>query len=132
VLAGQIALCCILVTASFVSLRGLVESLTMPLGIDPRGVATAAFDLGLAGYQGLQVQSFQQKALERIERIPGVTSAAFSDTVPLYMDQSDVQVYSGGTTDLRPPNAKRTYYYVVSLERQGECATGRYRERDLC
>ena len=42
VLAGQIALCGILVTASFVSLRGLVESLTMPLGIDPRGVATAA------------------------------------------------------------------------------------------
>ena len=114
VLAGQIALCCILVTASFVSLRGLVESLTMPLGIDPRGVATAAFDLGPAGYQGPQVQAFQQKALERIERIPGVTSAAFSDTIPLYMDQSDVQVYSGDITDLRPANAKRTYYYVVS------------------
>src|SRR5215469_1015462 len=55
VLAGQIALCCVLVTASFVSLRGLVESLTMPLGIEPRGVAAAAFDLGPAGYKGLQV-----------------------------------------------------------------------------
>jgi ABC-type antimicrobial peptide transport system permease subunit len=30
------------------------------------------------------------------------------------MDQSDVQVYSGDITDLRPANAKRTYYYVVS------------------
>ncbi len=114
VLAGQIALCCILVTASFVSLRGLVESLTMPLGIDPRGVATAAFDLLPAGYQGPQVQAFQHKPLAFIERIPGVTSAAFSDTIPLYMDQSDIQVYSGGTTDLRPANAKLTYYYVVS------------------
>jgi len=114
VLAGQIALCGVLVTASFVSFRGLVESLTMPLGIDPRGVATAAFDLGPAGYHGPQVQAFQQKALERIERIPGVTSAAFSDTIPLYMDQSDVVVYSGDTTDLRPANAKLTYYYVVS------------------
>jgi predicted permease len=114
VLAAQIALCCILVTASFVSLRGLVESLTMPLGIEPRGVAAAAFDLGPAGYQGPQVPAFQQKALEFIERIPGVTSAAFSDTIPLYMDQSDVVVYSSDTTDLRPKNAKRTYHYVVS------------------
>jgi predicted permease len=114
VLAGQIALCCILVTGSFVSLRGLVESLTMPLGIDPRGVATAAFDLGLAGYQGPLAQAFQQKVLERTERIPGVTSAAFSDTIPLYMGQSDVRVYSVDTTDLRPANSKRTYYYVVS------------------
>jgi ABC-type antimicrobial peptide transport system permease subunit len=30
------------------------------------------------------------------------------------MDQSDVEVYSGETRDLRPKNAKRTYYYVVS------------------
>jgi predicted permease len=114
VLAAQIALCCILVTSSFVSVRGLVESLTMPLGIEPRGVATAAFDLGPAGYRGPQVQAFQQKAIERIERIPGVTSAAFSDTIPLYMDQSDGQVYSGDTTDLRPANAKKTYFYAVS------------------
>jgi predicted permease len=114
VLAGQIALCCILVTASFVSFRGLVESLTRPLGIDPRGVAATAFDLGSARYQGPKAQAFQEKALELVERIPGVTSAAFSDTIPLYMDQSDVVVYSGETTDLRPANAKRTYYYVVS------------------
>lgn len=114
VLASQIALCCILVTASFVSLRGLVESLTMPLGIQPRGVAAAGFDLLPAGYRGPQVQAFQKKALEAVERIPGVTSAAFSDTIPLYMDQSDIIVYSAGTTDFRPANAKRTYYYQVS------------------
>ena len=86
----------------------------MPLGIDPRGVAATAFDLGPARYQGPKAQAFQEKALELVERIPGVTSAAFSDTIPLYMDQSDVVVYSSETTDLRPPNAKRTYYYVVS------------------
>src|SRR5215471_12860449 len=114
VLAGQIALCCVLVTASFVSLRGLVESLTMPLGIEPRGVAAAAFDLGPVGYQGPQVPAVQQKALAFIDRIPGVTSAAFSDTTPLYMDQADVVVYSSDATDLRPKNAKRTYNYVVS------------------
>ena len=114
VLAGQIALCCILVTASFVSLRGLAQSLTMPLGIQPRGVAAAAFDLRPAGYQGSEAQAFQRKALDVAERIPGVTSAAFSDTIPLYMDQSDINVYSASTTDLRPRNAKPTYYYVVS------------------
>ncbi len=114
VLAGQIALCCILVTASFVSLRGLMESLTMPLGIEPRGAAATAFDLGPAGYEGDAAQAFQQRALEAIERIPGVTSAALCDTMPLYMDQSDVEVYPNGTTDLRPANGKQAYYYVVS------------------
>jgi len=113
-LAGQIALCCILVTASFVSLRGLAESLTMPLGIEPRGVAAAAFDLAPAGCRGSQVQAFQQRALEAIERIPGVASAAFCDTIPLYMDQSDTEVYSSGTTDLRPANGQQSYLYVVS------------------
>ena len=114
VLTGQIALCSILVTASFVSVRGLAESLTMRLGIDPQSVAATAFDLGPARYQVPEVQRFQKKALEFVERIPGVTSAAFSDTIPLYMDQSDIEVYSGETTDLRPANAKETYYYVVS------------------
>jgi ABC-type antimicrobial peptide transport system permease subunit len=30
------------------------------------------------------------------------------------MDQSDIMAYPANTTDLRPANAKRTYYYVVS------------------
>jgi predicted permease len=86
----------------------------MSLGIEPRGVAATAFDVGPGGYQGVQAQVFQQKALESVERLPGVTSAAFSDTIPLYMDQSDVGVYPADVTDLRPKNAKLTYYYVVS------------------
>jgi predicted permease len=114
VLAAQIGLCCVLVTASMVSVRGLMNSLTMPLGIQPAGVAAAAYDVGPAGYKGPQVRVFQEQALASVERIPGVESAAFSNTIPLYMDQSDIIVYSKETTDLRPANAKRTYYYVVS------------------
>ena len=114
VLAVQVTLCCVLVTASFVSLRGLVASLTMPLGIEPRGVATAAFDIGPAGYKGPAARAFQQKVVETVEGLPGVTSAAYSDTIPLYMDQSDIAVYSSDTTDLRPANAKTTYLYTVS------------------
>jgi predicted permease len=114
VLAAQVTVCCVLITASFVSLRGLAASLTMPLGIEPRAVATAAFDVGLAAYKGPAIPDFQRRVLEAVERLPGVTSAAYSNTIPLYMDQSDIAVYSSDTTDLRPANMKTTYYYVAS------------------
>jgi hypothetical protein len=51
-LAVQIALCCLLVTASFVALRGLERTLRMPLGFQPEGVVLATMDIHLAGYQG--------------------------------------------------------------------------------
>jgi hypothetical protein len=43
-LAVQIALCCLLVTASFVALRGLERTLRMPLGFQPEGVVLATMD----------------------------------------------------------------------------------------
>jgi hypothetical protein len=46
----QLALCCVLITACFVSLRGLTEALALPLGFDPRGVTVSIFDLRVAGY----------------------------------------------------------------------------------
>jgi hypothetical protein len=113
VLAAQITVCCFLMTASFVSLRGMAASLTMPLGIEPHGVATAAFDVGPAAYSESAIPNFQRKVLEAVERLPGVTSAAYSDTIPLLIDQTDVLVYSADKSDFRPANRE----YDVSLQR---------------
>src|SRR5450432_4520067 len=49
-LAAQIALCCITVTAAFVSLRGLGKALTMDLGFQPRNAVLTKFELSQAGY----------------------------------------------------------------------------------
>src|ERR1039457_5426587 len=43
-LAAQIALCCITITAAFVSLRGLGKTLTLDLGFNPRNAVLTTFD----------------------------------------------------------------------------------------
>lgn len=114
-LVVQIALCCLLVTASFVSIRGLRRTFTMPLGIKPEGVTVASLDTNLGGYQGKDAQhNVQQRLLEAASRIPGVTAAAYSNSTPLSINQSGTSVFAPGTTDFTISNMKfdATYYEI--------------------
>jgi predicted permease len=110
----QVALCFVLVAASLVSLRGLQRSLKMPLGFEPRGVSIVSVDLGLAGYSGEKGRNFQQRVLEEIEQLPGVRSAAYSNSVPLSIDQSTTSVFPENPTESRPSEAISANYYEVS------------------
>ena len=47
-LAAQIALCCVTITAAFVSLRGLLKSLTVEKGFNPHNAVLTKFDLSQA------------------------------------------------------------------------------------
>jgi len=106
-IAVQVALCFVLVTACVLSARGLQRALSAPLGFRPRGVATASFDLGLAGYDKARGLEFQRRVVEEASRIPGATSAALANTLPLSLDQSHSVVYLPGarTGDLAAANA---------------------------
>jgi len=88
----QVALCFILVFACVVALRGLQQTFTMPLGFDPRGVAVAGIDLGLAGYAEEQGRAFQQRARESLSGLPGVEAVAYANSLPLSADQSATTV----------------------------------------
>ena len=79
--AAQVALCFVVVSACLLSLRGLQEALTMPLGFDPRGVAVVGFELGLGGYSREDGERFRQRVLESVQRMPGVSEAAYSNSV---------------------------------------------------
>jgi hypothetical protein len=114
VLAAQVILCCLLLTACFVALRGLARALSTPLGFDPRGVAVAGFDLGMAGYRIEQLEAFQRRAVEAASRLPGVSAAAYGNSLPLSIDQSSNIVFPAGTTDFRPSNGKLASHYQVS------------------
>jgi predicted permease len=113
-LVVQIALCCLLVTASFVSLQGLRRAYAMPLGIDPDGVVIAGLDTKLAGYDGNQGAALQQRLLDAVSAIPGVSAAAYSNTTPLSVNGSNTSVYPPGTTDFSLANSKfaATYFQV--------------------
>jgi len=89
----QVALCFVLVSASFLSLRGLQQALKMNLGFQPEHVATATFELNLAGYFEERGRAFQQQVLQAIQQLPGVQSASYSNSVPLSIDQSHTGVF---------------------------------------
>ena len=112
----QVALCFVLVSASFLSLRGLQQALRMNLGFEPQSVSTAAFELNLTGYSEERGRAFQRQALEAIRQLPGVKDAAYSNSVPLSIDQSHTSVFPADKTDLRPSDRIGVTYYQVSPE----------------
>jgi predicted permease len=114
-LAAQVALCCVTVTAAFVSLRGLGKAMTMNMGINPKHAVLTKFELTQAGYSGEAADHFQRQLLQRVSQLPGVEAAAYSNTTPLSQDTSDSNVFSEETTDFRPSNrALDAYDYYVS------------------
>ena len=110
----QVALCFVLVSASFLSLRGLQQALQMNLGFQPQHVSTAAFELNLAGYSEERGRAFQRQALQAIQQLPGVQSASYSNSVPLSIDQSHTAVYPADKTDRRPSDRIAVVFYQVS------------------
>jgi predicted permease len=114
-LAAQIALCCVTVTAAFVSLRGLGKAMTMNMGINPQHVVEAKFELSQAGYSNQTADHFQRQLLERVSNLPGVEAAGYGTTTPLSLDTADSNVFSPQATDFRPSNrAFDAFNYWVS------------------
>jgi predicted permease len=114
-LAAQIALCCVTVTAAFVSLRGLGKALTMDLGFNPKNALLTQFDLSQAAYTGDAADHFQRQLLERAWQIPGVESAGYANTTPLSGAAAVAAVFSQQSVDFRPSNsAFHIYRYDVS------------------
>ncbi len=113
-LAAQIALCCVTVTAAFVSMRGMMKSLTVDKGFDPRNATLTKFDVSEAGYSGEAAEHIQRQLLDKVSQLPGVEAAAYANTTPL-ADTADIPVFSQQTTDFRDSNkAFDTYLFNVS------------------
>jgi predicted permease len=114
-LAAQIALCCVTVTAAFVSLRGLGKALTMDLGFNPQNAVRTQFDLSRAGYTGDAADHFQRQLLEKVSQLPGVEAAGYANTTPLSFEQAASPVFSQESVDFRAANsAFDSYVYDVS------------------
>jgi predicted permease len=103
-LASQIALCCITITAAFVALRGLGKSLSMELGFRPANAVRAQFELAQAGYSSESAASFQRRLLAAASQLPGVEAIGYANSTPLAIDQSGTAVFSPKTTDMRLTN----------------------------
>ena len=110
----QVATCVVLLAGSLLAVRGLQASMTLPIGLESRGVAMVGFDVGLAGYDEARGRIFKERALEAVSSLPGVESAAYADTLPLNIDQSNSTIYPEDQPDLRMAGAMTSSRYHVS------------------
>jgi predicted permease len=102
-LGAQIAICTLLVTASFVAVRGMVRMLHAPLGFQPEGAMVAEMDLSeLEGDIPLE----KKKAmLEAVRSIPGVSAAGTVSRLPFTGGLRGIPVFPPGTTELSLNNS---------------------------
>jgi len=101
-LALQVAICAVLVTASLVAVRGMVRSLHSDFGFNPDNAMQVDTDVSMAGYKGDAARTMQRRILDAIQQIPGVTAAGFADRIPLNIGWSDSYVYPDGAASYRP------------------------------
>jgi predicted permease len=114
-LGAQITICTLLVTSSFVALRGIQRSLHAPLGFQPQGALIAETDLHMGGHFDAESVQIRKRMLEELGRTPGVTSVGIIDTTPLGTGASSSWVFGVGTTDFRPSNsAFGAKYFSIS------------------
>ena len=101
-LAAQIAICMLLVTASFVAVRGMVRMLHAPLGFQPQGALVAEMDLSEEGDVPLE----KKKAmLEAVRSIPGVTAAGTVSKLPFTGGLRGIPIFLPGTTEFTLKNS---------------------------
>jgi predicted permease len=114
--AVQVAICVVLVAGCLLAIRGLRTALTMPIGFRPAGVTMVGYDLGLAGYSEARGADFERRAIDVVRRLPGIDRAAFGDTVPLYLNQSNTSAAPDDRPDLPASRRIGTARFDVSSE----------------
>jgi predicted permease len=110
--AVQVALCVVLLHASFLAVRGLQRAATASLGWNPSNLVMAATELGLARYPREQFLPYLDRVREEAQRIPGVESVSVSNSMPLHIDQSNTTIFALPATE--PPVVTGASFYAVS------------------
>jgi len=102
-LGAQIAICTLLVTASFVAVRGMVRMLHAPLGFQPQGAMVAEMDLSEEG--DVPLEKKKKAMLEAVRSIPGVTAAGTVSKVPFTGGLRGIPIFPPGTTEFTLNNS---------------------------
>ena len=102
-LGAQIAICTLLVTASFVAVRGMVRMLHAPLGFQPQGAMIAEMAVSEEG--DVPLEKKKKAMLEAVRSIPGVTTAGTVSKVPFTGGLRGIPIFPPGTTEFTLNNS---------------------------
>ena len=93
---AQIALSLTLLITAGLFLRTLEKTSGADPGFDRSHVLLASVDLGSAGYSEQEAAIFQRNLLSKLAAVPGASSVALSDWVPLSFTRGSVEAFPEG------------------------------------
>jgi len=104
-LGAQITICTLMVTSSFVAVRGMVRMLHTPLGFQPNGAMLAEIDLSEVEPRGDAPLEKKKAMIDALRSIPGVTAAGTLSKPPFTGGLRGIPVFTPGTTEFTLNNS---------------------------
>jgi predicted permease len=83
IMAGQIAIACVLLVGAALLTRSFVALVNADRGYDPMNVLTARLAVPDTNYTGVRRAALLTTLLDRVRAMPGVTHVAFTSALPL-------------------------------------------------
>ena len=102
-MTGEIATCTVLLVGATLCVRSLRNASSIDPGFNAQHVIAATLNPGSVGYSDAQVRSFYEELFERVQALPGVTAASFTDHLPLGPAREQTAV----TDTMRPEPSKK-------------------------
>jgi len=107
---AQMATCVVLLAGATLCVRSLMNANAIDAGFDTHHIALATLDAGSLGYKPEKVQDFYARLLQRVESLPGVTSASYAHFLPLGTSRIQTSV---GKQLGKDPNSMEVDVYQV-------------------
>jgi putative ABC transport system permease protein len=112
---AQVALAVLLLAAAGLTLKSFWRSQQVPLGFNPRGVLTMSIALPPSRYDSPEkIVRFYDQLLERVRRLPGVSTAAICNNEPFDHHEWDSSFHITGTPPDPPGQEPISEMAIVS------------------
>jgi predicted permease len=125
---AQMAICVVLLAGATLCVHSLMNANAIDPGFDTRHIALADLDPGSLGYTPEKVKDFYARLLDRVRRLPQVSSASYAASLPLGTSR---QAGTAGKILGQDPNAIRVSVYRVEPGLLGTMGIPLLRGRDL-
>jgi putative ABC transport system permease protein len=111
---GEVALSLVLLIGAGLMIQSLGELRNVDKGFDPANVFTARVQLPQVRYDGPEpARAFWQELIERVEALPGASSASLSQIVPLQGNSWENFVFPEGV-ELEQENGRSVLYHMIT------------------
>lgn len=100
----QVAVSVVLLVGGLLLVRSLFAGFNTSPGFPVNGLVTATISMDLHGYDDARAKQFFELAVERVRRLPGVTSVALAERLPFSPNMHTTTIVVDGRPEATPDN----------------------------